>query len=100
MSELLDFPLIRLIDFGRAIDMKYFKGKNFTGKVKTQCFMCQEMKEDRPWTFQTDFFGYVATIYTLINHRYMETKTEAGRVKPKMGIKQYVLSDLWECNRP
>jgi checkpoint serine/threonine-protein kinase len=44
ISQLLDFPLIRLIDFVRAIDMNYFKNKSFTGKAKTQCFECEEMK--------------------------------------------------------
>jgi hypothetical protein len=44
VEKLIDFPLIRLIDFGRAIDMNYFNGKEFTGKVKTQCFDCVEMK--------------------------------------------------------
>lgn len=44
ITQLLDFPLIRLIDFGRAIDMNYFRGKSFTGKAKTQCFECEEMK--------------------------------------------------------
>lgn len=44
IEELVNFPLIRLIDFGRAIDMNYFNGKTFTGKAKTQCFDCVEMK--------------------------------------------------------
>ncbi|KAI6190720.1 Protein kinase domain-containing protein [Aphelenchoides bicaudatus] len=96
IAQLLDFPFIRLIDFGRAIDMNYFRAKNFTGKAKTQCFECEEMKAGRPWTYQTDFYGYVATVYTLIHHQYLETKTDAGRVKPKLPIKRrMVTGSIW-----
>jgi serine/threonine protein kinase len=43
-EKCIDFPLVRLIDFGRAIDMNHFAGKTFTGKAQTECFDCFEME--------------------------------------------------------
>lgn len=44
---------IKLIDFGRSIDMKLFPpGKTFNYVVSTENFTCNEMKEKKPWTYQ------------------------------------------------
>ncbi|XP_064623376.1 uncharacterized protein LOC135485367 [Lineus longissimus] len=66
------FP-VKLIDFGRSIDMDMFPaGMTFTAKVETDGFQCIEMKTDRPWTYQTDFFGIVGTIHVLTFSNYMK----------------------------
>lgn len=45
--------VLKLIDFGRSIDMDLFpRGTTFTAKVTTSGFQCIEMKTNRPWTFQ------------------------------------------------
>lgn len=43
----------------------------FYSKLKTQNFVCTEMMDDRPWTFQTDLFCLASTIYTLLLGEYM-----------------------------
>ena len=58
---------VKLIDFGRCIDMTLFReGTDFMAKVKTDGFQCKEMVEGKPWTYQIDLFGVMATIYVLL----------------------------------
>ena len=59
--------LVKLIDFGRCIDMTLFReGTNFFAKVKTDGYQCQEMVEGKPWTYQIDLFGLLASIFVLL----------------------------------
>ena len=45
--------MLKLIDFGRSIDMKMFPANTtFTAKVTTSGFQCIEMLTNRPWTYQ------------------------------------------------
>ncbi|RZF34443.1 hypothetical protein LSTR_LSTR012194 [Laodelphax striatellus] len=47
---------IKLIDFGRSIDMSLLPdGIEFRRVVKTEDFQCTEMRDGRPWTYQTDY---------------------------------------------
>ncbi|KAI6208580.1 Protein kinase domain-containing protein [Aphelenchoides besseyi] len=96
-EKVIGQPLIRLIDFGRAIDMQYYRGQTFTGKAKTQCFDCIEMMEGRPWTYQTDLFGFVSVIYLLMHHQYMKVKKdENGVYKTWHPVKRRMTNgDLW-----
>ncbi len=44
---------LKLIDFGRAIDMDMFPpNTTFTATVNTSGFSCVEMNTNRPWTYQ------------------------------------------------
>ncbi|KAH7986341.1 hypothetical protein HPB49_026017 [Dermacentor silvarum] len=44
---------LQLIDFGHAIDMSQLPpGTTFTCAVTTAGFVCTEMRDSRPWTFQ------------------------------------------------
>lgn len=46
---------LKLIDFGRAIDMKMFPpGTSFRTAVETDGFVCTEMQSGRPWTYQVE----------------------------------------------
>ncbi|KAE9416099.1 hypothetical protein Angca_004083, partial [Angiostrongylus cantonensis] len=69
---ILSKPFLRLIDWGRAIDMHFLSGRAFTGKVGTEKFNCSEMLDGRPWTFQTDYFGFVGTMHVIIFNKYAE----------------------------
>ncbi|KAK9510539.1 hypothetical protein O3M35_005294 [Rhynocoris fuscipes] len=63
---------IQLIDFGRSIDMRLLPaGTQFTTVVKTEGFTCCEMRERKPWTYQTDLYGLAATMHCLIFNEYM-----------------------------
>jgi len=48
---------VQLIDFGRSIDMTLFPpDTTFTHTVKTADFICHEMREKLPWTYQVNIF--------------------------------------------
>uniref|UniRef100_A0A7E4VT60 Protein kinase domain-containing protein n=1 Tax=Panagrellus redivivus TaxID=6233 RepID=A0A7E4VT60_PANRE len=66
-------PFIKLIDWGRSIDMSVFPGQQFTGRAGTDGFDCIEMRSNRPWTYQTDFYGWAATIHVVVLNSYMAT---------------------------
>ncbi|CAJ0936925.1 unnamed protein product, partial [Mesorhabditis belari] len=64
-------PIIRLIDWGRAIDLSSLPGgTSFSGRAGTQCFDCPEMLNDRPWTYQTDHFSFAASLHVGIFKTY------------------------------
>lgn len=43
IDKLISLPVIKLIDWGRAIDMNYYEGQQFIGRAGTHCFDCPEM---------------------------------------------------------
>lgn len=52
--------------------MKLFpKNQVFYSKVKTAHFVCTEMMDNRPWTYQLDLFCLASTIYTMVFGEYM-----------------------------
>lgn len=67
---------IKMIDFGRAIDTKLFpSGQQYTGDWETDARDCLEMREGRPWTYQTDYFGLAGIIYCLLYGKYIEASS-------------------------
>ena len=71
--------LVKLIDFGRCIDMTLFReGTNFLAKVKTDGYQCQEMIEGKPWTYQIDLFGILASIFVLLRVRLWPARGGKG----------------------
>jgi len=49
---------LKLIDFGRSIDMKAFDPcTQFTGSSNTSGFVCTEMKTGKPWSWQVGVAG-------------------------------------------
>ncbi|KAL4003886.1 Protein kinase domain family protein [Acanthocheilonema viteae] len=71
---------LKLIDWGRAIDMNFLKGHTFQGKAGTVAFDCSEMQDGRPWTYQTDFYGFISTLHVIMYGKYMKTyRNTTGR---------------------
>ena len=65
---------LALIDFGRSIDMQAFQQNvQFIADWKTKDHECNEIREMRPWTYQTDLYGIAGTIHVLLFGKYMET---------------------------
>lgn len=94
--------VICLIDFGRAIDLK-FHGRNacFLSEGGVKGFECIEMKAGRPWNFQVspwvleddlalhsiiyqqvDLFNLASTIYAIIKGQYMTINFNGERWVP------------------
>lgn len=93
---------VRLIDFGRAIDMALFEeGQTFVGDWATDARDCIEMREGRPWTYQTDYAGLAGIIYCMMFGKYIETtlspKSTANQrwYKVATPFKRYWQTDIW-----
>ncbi|KAJ7425784.1 mitotic checkpoint serine/threonine-protein kinase BUB1 [Willisornis vidua] len=88
---------LTLIDLGQSIDMKLFpEGTAFTARCETSGFQCIEMLTQRPWNYQTDYFGIAATVYCMIFGTYMRVKNEDGVWKPEGTFRRLVNAELWK----
>ncbi|KGL78999.1 Mitotic checkpoint serine/threonine-protein kinase BUB1, partial [Tinamus guttatus] len=87
---------LTLIDLGQSIDMKLFpEGTAFTGRCETSGFQCVEMLTQKPWNYQTDYFGIAATVYCMLFGTYMKVKNENGLWKPEGAFRRVANAKLW-----
>ncbi|KAK0204776.1 hypothetical protein DFS33DRAFT_1259621 [Desarmillaria ectypa] len=90
---------IKLIDFGRTIDTRLFpSGQQFIADWATDERDCFEMREDRPWTYQTDYFGLAGIVYCLLFGKYFQSNSitnSGGRHKIATPFKRYWQTDIW-----
>lgn len=88
---------IQLIDFGQSIDLQQFPSKQvFWHKIKTENFICTEMMDGRPWSYQFDLFCLASTIYTMVAGKYMVVArhTPSDPYKPQK-LPRYVNGTMW-----
>ncbi|KAF4525049.1 hypothetical protein B566_EDAN001963 [Ephemera danica] len=84
------FASLHLIDFGRCIDMSLLPtGSSFRTTFKCADSRCIEMRTNRPWTYQLDFYGVAATIHCLLFGKYMNVKEVRGRWMPTCKPKRF-----------
>lgn len=94
---------LKVIDFGRTIDTKMFpSGQEYIADWPTDERDCFEMREGRPWTFQTDYFGLVGIIYCMLFGKYIQASSvilvpdsPTRRYKIGTPLKRYWQGDLW-----
>lgn len=87
---------IKLIDFGRSIDMSLFPSNiKFTSNWKTDNQDCPEMRNNEPWTYQADYYGIAGIIHTMLYGFFIETQLSDGRYKLSTPMKRYWHQDLW-----
>lgn len=73
-------PTVKLIDFGRSIDMTlYPPGTMFSTVVTTDGFQCTEMKEGREWSYHTDVYGLAGSMCCTLLGKYMNTVKRGAR---------------------
>lgn len=91
-------PALQLIDFGTAIDMDWYKPEDasFNYVVRTENFVCCEMLENKPWTYQTDLFGLAGTAHVLLFGQYMEVEKKISQWTIKKRLPRYFSKFLWE----
>ncbi|CAK5283759.1 unnamed protein product [Mycena citricolor] len=91
---------IKLIDFGRTIDTRLFPaGQQFVGDWEADARDCFELREKRPWTWQTDYFGLAGVVYCLLFGKYIQENsvgTRNGRRTIDTPFKRYWQGELWE----
>ena len=96
---------VSLIDFGRGIDMRAFQpGVQFVADWETSPTDCAEMKELRPWTYQTDYHGLAGIIHVMLFGKYIDTVAEKGAAlgagatktyRIRESLKRYWQTDIW-----
>ncbi|PBK75636.1 hypothetical protein ARMSODRAFT_1079846 [Armillaria solidipes] len=90
---------IKLIDFGRTIDTRLFpSGQQFIADWAADERDCFEIREDRPWTYQTDYFGLAGIVYCLLFGKYFQSNSisePGGRYKIATPFKRYWQMDIW-----
>ncbi|XP_069028648.1 LOW QUALITY PROTEIN: mitotic checkpoint serine/threonine-protein kinase BUB1-like [Embiotoca jacksoni] len=68
-----------LIDLGQSIDMRLFpEGTAFTARCLTSGFQCTEMLSGKPWSYQTDYFGFAGTVHRMLFGTYMQVTNDGG----------------------
>ncbi|NWR43794.1 BUB1 kinase, partial [Regulus satrapa] len=88
---------LTLIDLGQSIDMKLFpEGTAFTARCETSGFQCVEMLTNKPWNYQTDYFGIAATVYCMLFGTYMRLKDNSGVWKPEGTFRRLANAELWK----
>lgn len=95
---------LKLIDFGRGIDVTDFSEKvGFVADWAAGPTDAPEIREARPWVWQVDAWGAAGVIHSLLFGRYIETVPVSSglgkkRYKLKEGLKRYWQGAIWgEC---
>lgn len=97
---------IKLIDFGRTIETALFPvGQQFIADWPVDAKDCLEMRENRPWTYQADYYGLAGVIYCLLFGKYIEASSvavvpptadrSAARYKVATLFKRYWQGSIW-----
>ncbi|KAL4062122.1 Mad3/BUB1 homology region 1-domain-containing protein [Scleroderma yunnanense] len=69
---------VKVIDFGRTIDTTLFPAghsQQFIADWPTDDRDCLEIRQNRPWTYQTDYFGLAGIVYCMLFGKYMESSS-------------------------
>ncbi|GFR21453.1 hypothetical protein TNCT_393361 [Trichonephila clavata] len=90
----LKTTFLKFIDFGRAIDLTAFeRGICFKTILKDGCI---EMKENKSWAFQIDWYGLLSCIHVLLFSEYMKVKQNPdGKWTIEKKFKRYWDQKLW-----
>jgi checkpoint serine/threonine-protein kinase len=96
---------LALIDFGRSIDMQAFSSDvQFLADWETVTHECNEIRENRPWTYQIDLYGIAGVVHVLLFGKYVEStpvndeNASAGSPRTyriRESLKRYWDRELW-----
>ncbi|CAG9795081.1 unnamed protein product [Diatraea saccharalis] len=90
-------PSLQLIDLGCAIDMSLFpEGTTFRELIATEGFTCTEMREGKPWTYQTDLYCLAGTIHVILMGSYMKVVNRLGQWNIDKKLPRYMKVSLWD----
>ncbi|KAL1740527.1 checkpoint serine/threonine-protein kinase BUB1, partial [Schizophyllum fasciatum] len=63
---------VKLADFGRAVDTRLFpRSQRFLADWEVKGCDCPEIREGRPWTYETDYFGLAGIAYCMLFGKYI-----------------------------
>lgn len=58
----------------------------FSQIIQTDGFTCAEMKENRPWSYQTDIFCIAGTVHVMLFGEYMQVFKKYGQWEIKQKL--------------
>ena len=73
---------INLIDFGRGVDLSIFpagRKQQFIADWDVDERDCIEMRQSRPWSYQTDYHGLASVCYCMLYGKYIATEEISGQ---------------------
>lgn len=101
---------LRLIDFGRTIDLHEFpQGQTFSTNWCTDKHDCPEIVEGEPWVYQPDYYGLACIVHVMLFGKYLETTSSVAtadglsptgqsvRYRVKEPFKRYHQIELWQA---
>ena len=71
-----------LIDFNRSIDLSMLPHEaEFEAKTDNKSLLCCEMRSNKTWKYQIDYYGVLSSIHCIIHRKYMTTYNVGGRFR-------------------
>lgn len=102
-SENAKDVVIKLIDLGRGVDIEMLPpDTQLFGDSDTEAFRCVQMRESKPWLWQSDLYNVACTIHCLIFGEYMEvdrvTNQNTGEtfIRRRATLSRVWNQDLWD----
>lgn len=85
-----------LVDFGRAVDLSALANGamdamdvKLIGAACEKDMMCVAMRKERPWSFDADSFGLLASLHVLLFGTHIEIEQYGKRWMPKQHLRRY-----------
>lgn len=97
-----DISSLRLIDFGKSVDMHMFddKNKKFIHNIRKTDFQdCPEVREKRPFNYEIDYYGIAAIAHTLLFNEFIENRMDIEDGERWYSIKRNIpraIRGIWE----
>lgn len=88
---------IYLIDFGRSFDLTLFPlGTKFKANWRTDQQDCPEMRENKPWSYEADYYGLAGIVHAMLFGKFIDTvRLPNGNYKLSNSLKRYWKQELW-----
>ncbi|KAL1730348.1 hypothetical protein EV714DRAFT_250325 [Schizophyllum commune] len=94
---------VKLADFGRAVDTRLFpRSQRFLADWEVKECDCPEIREGRPWTYETDYFGLAGIAYCMLFGKYISPEAVTvvevdgeDRRRIATPLKRYWQGEMW-----
>ncbi|XP_039253651.2 uncharacterized protein LOC120330794 isoform X1 [Styela clava] len=96
-DSLTEIGGIKLIDFGRSIDMNEMPyGSSFIKNCCTSAFICVQMQNKEPWNYHIDLYGIAGSLHVVLFGSYMKIrKNQDGKWEIQNKIKRWFHKSFW-----
>lgn len=103
-NEQIDSSDLKLVDFGRAVDLDSSHQENvasldttLVGEASSKNMMCVAMRRGLPWSFDIDTFGVCAAAHVLLFGSHIELNmTKNKRYMPQQRLPRNFQTQIWK----